>query len=124
MTIFVVAGSLHTQIPTRFFNRILTPNDMRNLEDVVLQLFEGEVYIPEDEKIIAMMNSDPINDPLGIWRALAATEIDGSLVTKTQRESTMLEDSVRDYVLFLVLLRMAALHHFDIFLGSIINPLP
>jgi hypothetical protein len=123
ITVFVVMGSIYTRIPSHFFNRPLAPNNITELENAILELFDGEVFIPEDEKILAWMDSNPATDVVGAWRALGVAEIDGKLATKVSKEGGLLEDSVKDYVQLLVLLRMAVLHRFDLFLGSIVNPL-
>jgi hypothetical protein len=123
VTVFVVVGNVFTDIPTRFFNRVLSPTDIAQLEEAVLELFEGEVYIPTDEEIIADLDSDPIRNPLGVWRALSVTEVNGKLVYKVAREGEFLDDNAKDYVQLLVLLRIAAINKFDLFLGSIVNPL-
>ncbi|KAL0478548.1 hypothetical protein AKO1_008135 [Acrasis kona] len=123
VVIFVNVAALQTQVPSRFFNRILTKADLGKLEEAVLDLFEGEVYIPNDDEISSYLNTDPNIDILGVWKALLVAEIDGRLAVKTARDSSLLEDCVRDYVMLLVLLRICSAHNFEVYLGSIINPL-
>ncbi|KAG2381298.1 hypothetical protein C9374_006287 [Naegleria lovaniensis] len=79
VTLFVVVGTpksyFEETIPARFFNRTFTDRDFDDLEAYILESFEGTVVIPEDSELENLIiKSDPIKDPLGIWKLLLSIE--------------------------------------------------
>lgn len=123
VTVFVITGSLHPSdicIPPRFFNRVISSAaDFDQLEDNILQTFEGELAMPDDEEVLEseyMLNSDPLRDATGVWKLFHETEWNGMPYQE-------IPSDVKDKIALLVLLRIARLCKFNVFFGSVLNPL-
>lgn len=60
-TIFLITSLVQAEeIPIKYLNRVLTPNDIAQLEQEILDPLPGEVFIPSDEKLIEYIVSDPL----------------------------------------------------------------
>lgn len=126
-TVFVAMGNLFSStIPTKFVNRILNYRDIQKLEDHILDSFEGEVYVPSDEEIISQyIFSDPIKDPVGVWRVFINSQLNGKTLSQIpETESSVFAENDRDKFMMLIMLRLMVLHRMDLFLATCNNPLP
>jgi hypothetical protein len=99
------------------FNKVLNPSDSEKLSNHLLNLIEGEVYFPDDNEILNLITSDPLTDPIGVWRLLMISELNGiKLVNINQVE-------LQNLFSLMLLFKIISLCKFDIFLGSCLNPL-
>jgi len=126
VTLFVVMGNLFSScIPAKFTNRILGYRDIQKLEDIILESFEGEVYIPSDEEIISLALSDPIKDPVGVWQVFLSSQLNGrTLGQMSDNDTSVFAENDRDKLLMLIMLRLMVVYRMDLFLATCNNPLP
>ena len=130
-TLFVVVGTpksfFEETLPINFFNRILTEKDFDDLEQYILDSFDGTVVIPDDSELQGLiLDSDPVKDPLGVWKLLLSVEYNGQRILSKKRLEELRQDIDGDIsvkILLLSLIKLIRIHNFDLFLGSVVNPL-
>ena len=131
VVLFVVVGTpksiFEETLPVKYFNRSLTEKDMDELEQEILDSFEGTIFIPEDEELVDLiLNSDPVKDPLGVWKLLLNLEYNQQPILAKKRSDEHREpvdSEIATKVQFLALLKLVRIHNFELFFGSVVNPL-
>ncbi|KAL9651881.1 hypothetical protein ABK040_000227 [Willaertia magna] len=130
--LFVVVGTpkslFEDTLPIQFFNKTLSEKDLDDLENYILSSFDGTIYLPEEEELEDLiLKSDPMKDPLGVWKLLLSVEYNGKTILSRKQEvnatGNQVDDETKVKVLFLSLLKLVRIHGFDLFFGSVVNPL-
>lgn len=52
ITIFLLFSESESVIPNHAYNRVLSPKELDQISNSIIDSIEGEVYIPSDEELI------------------------------------------------------------------------
>ena len=120
--VFVVAGEIVPDVvakhlPSQHLNSLLPPSGVQVLEDHVLQVMEGEVYVPSDDRLRELLLSDPSADPVGLWRIFLESEHNGTPFPYLEPGAN------RDQFALLLMLKMVNIMSGDLLISPCSTPL-